>query len=160
VTTALYPGSFDPFHLGHLGTTQQAARSFDEVVVAVLGNPQKQSGLFPVPERVDLVTASVAHLANVRCVAFDGLTIDLAKREDAAVIVRAAHKDLRAERSMANANEMLSGIRTFFTAPEMATATISSTMVRILMAQGETAAAAALVPPPVAVALRAQVLGA
>lgn len=160
MTTALYPGSFDPFHLGHLGTTQQAARSFDEVVVAVLGNPQKQSGLFPVPERVDLVTASVVHLANVRCVAFDGLTIDLAPQEDAAVIIRAAHKDLRTERSMANANEMMSGIRTFFTAPEMATATISSTMVRTLMAQGETAAAAALVPPPVAAALRAQVLGA
>ena len=156
MTTALYPGSFDPFHRGHLAITEHAARSFDEVVVAVLGNPQKPSGLFPVPERADFVTASVSHLTNVRCVTFGGLTVDLAEREGAEVIIRAAHKDQRPERSMAHANWTLSGITTFFAAPEMATATISSTMIRTLVARGETAAAVALVPPPVAAALRAR----
>jgi pantetheine-phosphate adenylyltransferase len=151
--TALYPGSFDPFHLGHLEITEQAARSFDEVVVAVLGNPQKPSGMFAIPERLNLVSASVAHLANVRCVAFSGLTVELAKTEDAAVIVRAAHQDLRVERLMADANERMTGIATLFAAPEPTTATISSTMIRSLIACGKTAAAAALVPPAVATAL-------
>jgi pantetheine-phosphate adenylyltransferase len=156
VTTALYAGSFDPIHLGHLAVIEQSARSFDHVVVAVLANPQKPSGLLTAPERVVLVEASTTHLPNVRCVHFFGLTVDLARREGADVLVRSAHKDVNDERSMAAMNEMLSGIRTFFAAPAPATAAVSSSMVRRLIAAGRVDLATHLVPPAVADALSAK----
>ena len=153
MTTALYPGSFDPLHLGHLTVVEQAARTFEQVVVAVLGNPQKQSGMFAIPERIRLAEAATAHLGNVRCVGYHGLVVDLARVEQADVLVRSAHKDSAHERSMAAMNETMSGIPTFFVTTDSTTRGISASLVRELVTSGRLDAALRLVPEAVSLAI-------
>ncbi|MEN9802907.1 MAG: phosphopantetheine adenylyltransferase, partial [Actinomycetota bacterium] len=70
--TALYPGSFDPFHLGHLDVIQQAVELFGSVVVAVMHNPQKPSGLIDLGHRVELSQACLEHLPGVEVRAHPG----------------------------------------------------------------------------------------
>ena len=154
MATALYAGSFDPVHRGHLRIIEQAARMFDEVVVAVLGNPAKPSGMFAIPERIRMVEAATAHLGNVRCVGHHGLAVDIARTVHADVLVRAAHKEIGHERSMAAMNEVLSGIPNFVACPHPTTRHISSSLVRQLVMAGRDDAALQLVPPPVAAAIR------
>jgi len=148
VSIALYPGSFDPLHIGHLDVVERTAATFDEVVVAVLVNPTK-AGLLEPAERVELIEASTTHLPNVRALWHEGLTVDVARRQGADVIVRAGGKELRNERTMAATNEAVSGIRTFLVAPKPETAAVSSSLVRILLAAGRHADIRPLIPPPV-----------
>lgn len=150
---ALFAGSFDPVHLGHLSVIEQAAAAFDEVVVAVLANPDKASGLFAPAERVRLLVGAVVGLDRVRVEQFHGLTVDLARRTGAGVLVRAAHKEYAVERSLASANHLLAGIPTVFVGADPATGSISSTLVRNLLDTGRLARAQELVPPNVARAL-------
>jgi len=86
--SAIYPGSFDPVHNGHVDVATRAARLFDRLVIAVYRAPPKRT-LFTVEERVALFQASVAHLPNVDVVAFTGLVApDLAQQVQARFIVR------------------------------------------------------------------------
>ncbi len=153
MVTALYPGSFDPFHLGHLHVVEQAAPIFDEVIVGVLGNPRKLSGLFAIPERVRLASAATAHLPNVRCLHSESLTVDVARTHGAGFIIRSGHKEGRHEMTMAAMNEYMSGVQTLFAAADPTRRLISSSLVRELVSRGETDAAARLVPAPVGEAL-------
>lgn len=84
---ALYPGSFDPVHNGHVHIIRRAAKLFDRVIVAVAVNPDKQP-LFTIPERVELLREALADAGNVEVITFDGLTVDNAKRLGAGVIIR------------------------------------------------------------------------
>lgn len=70
--TVLYPGSFDPFHLGHLDVAAQAASIFGRIVVAVMHNPEKSGGMFSVDERVQLAKDATSHLAGVTVEAHAG----------------------------------------------------------------------------------------
>ncbi|MEZ5260091.1 MAG: pantetheine-phosphate adenylyltransferase, partial [Ilumatobacteraceae bacterium] len=88
MSTAFFPGSFDPLHLGHLDVVEQAAELFGTVVVAAMHNPSKPSGLFTIDERCDLVRASVAHVPGVRVEACTGLVIDAARQVGADFIVK------------------------------------------------------------------------
>lgn len=153
MSTALYPGSFDPVHLGHLSVIDRAADAFDAVVVAVLGNPEKRAGLFPVARRVELLASSIGPRDNVRCVAFHGLTVDAAKTFDCDVVVRTGHKDDDDEWAMLAMNQLMSGTRTIFFPPAPEHVTLSSSGIRALVADGRAAAAAAHVPAAVAAAL-------
>src|SRR5262245_51634708 len=85
--TALYPGSFDPITNGHLDIIQRSARLFDQVIVAILENPEK-SPLFPLDVRASLIRESVSDLTNVQVETFDGLLVDYARARGARVIVR------------------------------------------------------------------------
>lgn len=84
---ALYPGSFDPVHNGHIHIIRRAAKLFDRVIVAVAANPDKQP-LFEIPERVELIREALADAGNVEVITFGGLTVDNAKRLGAGVIIR------------------------------------------------------------------------
>jgi pantetheine-phosphate adenylyltransferase len=153
VAVALYAGSFDPIHLGHLGVIEQVARAYDEVVVAVVANPQKPAGMFRPQERVQLVKEATAHLLRVRSVHFYGLTVDLAHSEGATVLVRAAHKEQRHELTMAVTNRLIGDIPTVFVHTDPRTRGISSSYVRQLVGAGKLNAAQQLVPTCVAQAL-------
>ena len=81
MATALCPGSFDPVTLGHLDIIERSARHFDEVIVAVIRNPQKTQSLFSLEERQQMLEGSaVAHLGNMRIEFFKGLLVEFAKR--------------------------------------------------------------------------------
>ena len=144
---ALFPGSFDPFHLGHLWIVEWAAGNYDEVVVGVLGNPDKPSGMFSPDERVRLASLATEHLQNVRCLAFHGLTGSLAQEQHADVIVRSAHKEADTERLLAVINRFMSrGVPTRFAPSNPLLEGISSSTVRDLIESGDTDGALELVP--------------
>lgn len=152
----LYPGSFDPFHLGHLDVAAQAASIFGSVVIAVMHNPEKPSGMFSIEERVQLAKDSTAHLAGIQVQAHVGLAVDAAKKVGAMCIVKSLRSatDFDVESQMANTNRTVSGVRTMvlFALPEHAY--ISSRFVREIAYYGGDASA--MVTAPVAKALAGQ----
>jgi pantetheine-phosphate adenylyltransferase len=105
---AVYPGSFDPMTLGHVDIIQRASALFDEVIMAVVGNPGK-SPLLPIEVRTMLISKVVEDLKNVRVGHFQGLLVDFAKQSDSKVIIRGlrAISDYEAELGMAQANRQL-----------------------------------------------------
>lgn len=84
---ALYPGTFDPVHNGHIDIAQRAASIFDELIIGVYDAPPKKL-LFSTHERVELVSQTLAHLPNLSVVAFTGLTVECAREVGAQAIVR------------------------------------------------------------------------
>ena len=81
------PGSFDPVTNGHLDVLARASRLYDEVTVAVLVNPGK-SGLFEVPERIEMLREVTAELGNVRVDSFEGLLVDYCRERGIPVVVK------------------------------------------------------------------------
>jgi pantetheine-phosphate adenylyltransferase len=155
VATALVPGSYDPIHVGHLRIIETTAQLFDQVVVAVVGNPQKSaSGLFDVAEREALIEASVRHLDNVKTAHWSGLTVDLARDLGIDVIVKGLRglTDFEYEVQMAQTNEHVSGVVTMFlpTAPEHGY--LASRFIREIARMG--GKVSDMVPPPVAARLQ------
>ncbi len=150
----LYPGSFDPIHLGHVDIIEQAHELFGSVVVAVMHNLAKPSGLFPVDERVELARAALAHLAGVTVVAQTGLAVQAASRADVDFIVKGLRTpgDFEIEQQMAHNNYAVTGIRTVYLPCRPEFAYISSRFVREIAKYG--GAIDHLVPAPVADALR------
>ena len=106
---AVFPGSFDPMTNAHLDVARRAAALFDRLVIAVLHNPKK-APLFTVDERVGLIEECVADLGDhVTVAAFDGLTVEFARRQEATFLVRGlrATSDFEAELQMAHTNRKL-----------------------------------------------------
>ena len=87
MTRAMYPGTFDPIHNGHIDIAARAGALFDELVVAIYDAPPKKL-LFTTDERVELAREALAHLPNVSIVAYAGLTVACAREVGAQVIVR------------------------------------------------------------------------
>ncbi len=87
MTRAIYPGTFDPIHNGHIDVASRAGAIFDELVVAVYDAPPKKL-MFSTDERVELAREALAHLDNVTIVAYVGLTVACAREVEAQVIVR------------------------------------------------------------------------
>ena len=87
MTLALYPGTFDPVHNGHIDVATRAGRLFDEVVLAVYDAPPKKL-LFSTDERLDMARRAVAHLPNVTVTSYVGLTVVCARQLGAQVIIR------------------------------------------------------------------------
>jgi pantetheine-phosphate adenylyltransferase len=105
---ALFPGTFDPIHYGHIDIAQRAVRLFDEVIVAVYDKPLK-SLLFTPEVRIDLVEQSFADEPKIKVVGYSGLTVEFCKAIDAQVIVRGLRvfSDFEFEFRMALANHRL-----------------------------------------------------
>ncbi len=153
---ALYPGSFDPIHLGHVDTVEQAASLFGEVVVAVIHNPEKPIGYFSIDDRVALAKVTLAHVRGVRVEAFAGLAIDAAAQVQASCIVKSARNagDFEIEQQMANTNYSVSGIRTVVMMALPGHGFISSRYIREIAAHGGDVST--LVPVNVDNAIRAK----
>lgn len=105
---AVFPGTFDPIHTGHIDIASRAALLFDELVVAVYDRPLKDL-LFSPEERIDLARKSFSGLDKVRVIGYEGLTVDLCRKLDAKVIVRGLRvfSDFEYEFRMALANHRL-----------------------------------------------------
>ncbi len=105
---AVFPGTFDPIHFGHIDIANRAARLFDELVVAVYDKPLK-SLLFPPEVRIDLVRRSFADTPKIKVMGYSGLTVNFAHSIGAQVIVRGLRvfSDFEYEFRMALANHRL-----------------------------------------------------
>jgi pantetheine-phosphate adenylyltransferase len=129
---AIYPGSFDPPTNGHLDLIERGSKIFDELVVAILRNPDKDP-LFNVSERVSMLEALTGHYSNVRVDTFDGLTVDYAVKVGASSVLRGirALSDYEYELQMALMNRKLRPeLETVFMMPAEKYSYVSSRLVR------------------------------
>ena len=128
----LFPGSFDPFHNGHLEIVERASHLFDEVVVAALRNPQKSSALFDLDERKEMLEEVTAHIPAVRIVSVSTLLVNVARDVGASAIVRGlrAVSDFETEMQMAQMNHHLSGVETIFIPTSSKYSFVASKLVR------------------------------
>jgi pantetheine-phosphate adenylyltransferase len=131
-TKAVYPGSFDPPTNGHLDLIERGSRIFDELVVAVLRNPEK-APLFSVPERRNMLESMTSGLDNVSVETFDGLTVEYAMKVEASAVLRGirAISDYEYELQMALMNRKLQpSLETVFMMPAEKYSYVSSRLVR------------------------------
>ncbi len=142
MTTALYPGSFDPITFGHLDVIGRAAGLFDRLVVGVLVNPRK-SPVLDLEERMAAIRESVAEELGAAAVievdSFDGLTVDFARRLGASFIVRGlrAVSDFESELQMAHTNRKLAPeVDTLFLMTALEHAYLSSSLVKEIASFG------------------------
>jgi pantetheine-phosphate adenylyltransferase len=152
---ALFPGTFDPIHYGHIDIAERATRLFDELVVAVYDKPIKTLFFSP-EERISLVKQAVESNPKIRVTGYSGLTVEYAKKIDAQVIVRGLRvfSDFEFEFRMALANHRLSPeieYMALITAEEHTF--LSSTTVREIASLGGDVSS--MVPPYVEEALKA-----
>lgn len=132
MTIALYPGSFDPIHNGHVEIVETSSRLFDRVVVAAMRNPQKGEPLFSLDEREDLIEESLGHLDNVTVTMFSSLVVDLARDVGADFIVKGlrAVSDFESELQMAQMNKNISGVDTLFVPSASGNSFLASKLIR------------------------------
>lgn len=130
---AIFPGSFDPFTIGHYDIVKRGLSLFDEIVIGIGRNSVKKD-TFPIRERLAAIEKIFADEPRIKVQIYDCLTIDFAKEVSAQFILRGIRcvEDFEYERNMAEANKQLGGIETIllYTRPEYAH--ISSTLVRDL----------------------------
>jgi pantetheine-phosphate adenylyltransferase len=129
---AIYPGSFDPVTNGHLDVIERARKLFDEVIVAVAHNDEKQP-LFSLKERLDLLRETAGRIANVRIAEFEGLLVDFAKAQNAGAVIRGlrAVSDFEFEFQMALMNRKLdAAVETIFLMPKEEYTYLSSRIVK------------------------------
>lgn len=146
MTKVLYPGSFDPFHNGHLELVETAAGLFDEVVVAAwhnrgddaARNPDKGQLLLGVEERTQVIAESLSHLGNVTVTSFASLVVELAAKVGADMIIRGlrAPSDSESEMAQAQMNLALSGVHTLFLPSASANSYIASKYIREIIRLG------------------------
>ncbi len=134
MTRAIFPGTFDPFTIGHYSVVKRALTFVDEIVIGI-GINEKKHSYFPTKKREDMIRRLYKDEPRVSVKSYDCLTIDFALQEKANLIIRGIRtvKDFEYEETIADINRKLSGIETIllFTEPEMTC--ISSTTVRELL---------------------------
>ncbi len=135
---AIFPGSFDPFTVGHASIVERGLPLFDEIIIGVGINENKRALLSP-EERVRAIGELYANEPRIRVVGYNDLTIDLARREKAGFILRGLRsvKDFEYERDIANMNSRLAGVETVLLFTEPHYSSISSSVVRELIAFGK-----------------------
>ena len=129
---AIYPGSFDPVTNGHLDVIERARKLFDEVVIAIAHNDQKQP-LFSLAERLDFLRQTTGGLSGVSVLPLDGLLVEFAVEQNACAVVRGlrAVSDFEFEFQMALMNRKLEGtVETIFLMPKEDYTYLSSRIVK------------------------------
>ncbi|HVH88917.1 MAG TPA: pantetheine-phosphate adenylyltransferase [Terriglobales bacterium] len=146
---AIYPGSFDPLTNGHLDLIERGSKIFDELIVAILRNSEKEP-LFDVSERREMLTEATARWPNVRIDTFSGLLVDYVVQQKANAVLRGirAISDYEYELQMALMNRKLNAaVETIFMMPAEAYSYLSSRLVKEVFRLG--GSAQELVPPEV-----------
>ena len=132
---AIYPGSFDPITKGHLDILKNASGIFDKVIIAVARNGEKK-GFLSTEERVELIKKSIEGLDNVDVDAFEGLTIEYAKKRGAEILIRGlrAVSDFEYEMQLSQTNSALCDeIKTVFLTTKPKYNFISSSTIREIL---------------------------
>lgn len=131
---AIFPGTFDPFTIGHESIVRRALSFTDEVIIAIGINEQKHS-LFPVAKREQMIRDLYKDDPRVKVMSYSNLTVDFAHEVGANTIIRGIRtvKDFEYEETIADINRKLTGIETIFLFTEPDLASISSSIVRELM---------------------------
>jgi len=129
----LFPGSFDPFTLGHVDIVKRALSLFDEVVIAI-GYNENKVGWMPVEERLSTIRRLYASEPRVVVESYTGLTVDFAKEHGITAIIRGVRTtaDFEYEMQLADVNRQLTGIETVFLPASPQFASLSSSIVREL----------------------------
>lgn len=131
-TIAIYPGTFDPITLGHIDLIERSSKLFDQVIVTLAINPSKEP-LFNSLERKEMIEDAIKHFPNVSVEQFDGLVVEFARKQNAAVIIRGlrAVTDFEYEFQMALMNRNLSNdITTVFLMPHEKYTYLNSSIIR------------------------------
>ena len=135
---SIFPGTFDPFTIGHESLVKRGLELVDEVVIAI-GINQNKKTFFSLEKRIEMISNLFKHEPNVRVMSYDSLTIDFAKEIGAKFILRGIRSvnDFEYEKNIADVNRIIAGIETFvlFTEPEHTH--ISSSIVRELLVYGK-----------------------
>jgi len=133
--SAIYPGTFDPLTLGHLDLIERSSKMFDEIIIAIGDNPDKNP-LFSISERIDMIKKATEHLCNIKLVTFHSLLIDLSRELDTNIIIRGIRSatDFEYELQMGYANvAMQKELETIYLMPSLEYSYISSSVVRTIL---------------------------
>ena len=135
---ALFPGTFDPFTLGHQSLVKRVLTCADAVVIAIGINEKKQT-YYTLEQRVSAIRALYAEEPRVKVITYSGLTVDVAQQEQASFILRGVRSviEFEYEKAIADINRQLTGIETLLLFTEPAYAHISSSVVRELLHFGK-----------------------
>ena len=135
---ALFPGTFDPFTLGHQSLVKRVLTCADAVVIAIGINEKKQT-YYTLEQRVEAIRNLYADEPRVKVITYSGLTVDVAQQEGACFILRGVRSviDFEYEKAIADVNRQLTGIETLLLFTEPAYAHISSSVVRELLHFGK-----------------------
>ncbi|MDR2756111.1 MAG: pantetheine-phosphate adenylyltransferase [Planctomycetaceae bacterium] len=148
---AVYPGSFDPFTLGHLDIVQRASRLFEYLVIGVGVNLEKQP-LFSAEERVELIRLSTPHLNNIKVITYQGLTVKFVQQSGAKIMIRGVRPitDIPAELTMMMANRRLApDIETLFMIADGELAHVSSSLIKEIAPIADETTFATFLPKPI-----------
>lgn len=134
---AIFPGSFDPFTIGHHSIVKRALAFMDEVIIGIGINEGKQS-FISTEKRLQMIGQLYKDEPRVKVEAYSGLTVDFAEKWDASFIIRGIRtvRDFEYEEGIADVNKKLSGIETIFLFTEPEFSSVSSTVVRELLHYG------------------------
>jgi len=135
---AIFPGTFDPFTIGHYSIVQRGLSLFDEIIIGIGVNPAKKT-LFSIEKRVQIIQQAFENEPRVKIQSYDSLTVDFALVVNAGFVLRGLRSvgDFEYERTIADTNRKLTGVETVILFTESEYSFISSTVARDLISYGK-----------------------
>lgn len=135
---AIFPGTFDPFTIGHYSIVMRGLAMFDEIIIGI-GTNQAKKTLFSVEKRMEIIQQAFQNEPRVKVMAYNSLTIDFAASVDAHFALRGLRSvgDFEYERTIGDTNRQLTGLETVILFTESAYSHISSTVARDLITYGK-----------------------
>lgn len=138
MATAIFPGSFDPFTIGHYSVVKRALAFVDEVIIAIGVNEAKRT-LFSLDRRISIIKKAFCDEKRVKAMSYDCLTVDFANQVGADIILRGIRsiQDFEYEKTIADANRRIAGIDTILLFTEPQHSFVSSTVLRDILKYGK-----------------------